>query len=52
MHSHISLYISTQSTVTFLGDHASKLFLVEKERVGLGAWFVSEASHRLPVHSE
>lgn len=55
MHSHVYIHKHTEHchfSFTFLGDDASKLFLVEKERVGLGAWFVSEASHRSPVHSE
>ena len=56
MHSHLPIYISNAErchfSFTFLGDQASELFLVEKEEVGLGAWFVSEAPHRSPVLSE
>lgn len=50
MHSHVSIHMCTKYShfiCTFLGDQASKLFLIGKEEVGLGAWFISKAFYGL-----
>lgn len=49
MPSHVSTHKCTEYSYficTFLEDQASKLFLIGKEEVGLGAWFISKAFHR------
>lgn len=49
MHSHVSIRKCREYShfiSTFLGDQASKLFLIGKEEVGLEAWFINKAFHR------